>query len=301
MKISANWLKEYIDIQEPITEIADWLTMSGLEVEGVSAFEEISGGLNGLVIGEVLTCEKHPEADRLSITKVDIGSGQELQIICGAPNVAKGQQVVVATVGTTIYPMNGDSFKIKRAKIRGELSEGMICAEDEIGLGPNHDGIMVLDTNLPVGSPANDHFQTTRDQIIEIGLTPNRSDAISHIGVARDLKALLNRPITWPNVDPPNPDQAKIPIEVQVENFEACPRYSGLCFDNVTITESPRWLKNRLRSIGLTPINNVVDITNFVMHELGQPMHAFDAGAIKGNKVLVKTSAGGHSFYHHVG
>ena len=296
MKISVNWLKQYIQLTESVAEISDLLTMSGLEVEGVAPFEEIPGSLAGLVIGEVKHCEKHPEADRLSITKVDIGADQPVQIICGAPNVATGQKVVVATVGATVNPINGDSFKIKRAKIRGEVSEGMICAEDEIGIGTDHSGILVLDTQLPVGSPANDHFETSSDQVIEIGLTPNRSDAISHIGVARDLKALLNRPLKWPPLDPLVADQPSSPIQIEVENFEACPRYSGLCFQNVSIEDSPRWLQNRLRAIGLSPINNIVDITNFVMHEMGQPMHAFDADAIKGNKVIVKTLPKGTPF-----
>ena len=296
MKISTNWLKEYIELTEPVNEIADLLTMSGLEVEGLAQVEEVPGGLAGLVIGEIKECTKHPEADKLSLTKVDIGLEDLVPIVCGAPNVAEGQKVVVATVGSTLYPVGGEPFKIKKAKLRGEVSEGMICAEDEIGIGNDHSGILVLDTHLEPGSPANDHFKTSTDQVIEIGLTPNRSDAISHIGVARDLKALLGRPIKWPPLEDPAPDEPKAPIEVQVDDFEACPRYSGLSFRNIKVAKSPKWLQNRLKSIGLAPINNIVDITNFVMHEMGQPMHAFDADAIAGNKVVVKTVPEGTPF-----
>lgn len=296
MKISFNWLKDYIEINEPIQETADLLTMSGLEVEGITKFEEVKGGLSGLLIGVVTECQKHPEADRLKITSVDVGTNDPLSIVCGAPNVAAGQKVVVAPIGTTIYPVKGDPFKLKRAKIRGAVSEGMICAEDEIGLGTEHQGIMILDTDLKPGSPANEYFKTTTDQIIEIGLTPNRSDAISHIGVARDLKAILNRPLRWPQLDTPVPDNPKPDVKVRVENQQACPRYSGLSFRNIKVSPSPIWLQNKLKSIGITPINNIVDITNYVMHEMGQPMHAFDANAIAGNEIVVKTLSEGTSF-----
>ncbi len=296
MKISFNWLKDYIEINEPVQEIADLLTMSGLEVEGITKFEEVTGGLSGLLIGVVNECKKHPEADRLKITSVDVGTNDPLSIVCGAPNVAAGQKVVVAPIGTTIYPVKGDSFKLKRAKIRGTVSEGMICAEDEIGLGTEHQGIMILDTDLKPGTPANEYFKTSTDQIIEIGLTPNRSDAISHIGVARDLKAVLNRPLKWPQLNTPIPDSPEPDVGVRVENQEACPRYSGLSFRNIKVCPSPNWLQNKLKSIGITPINNIVDITNYVMHEMGQPMHAFDADAIAGNEIVVKTLSEGTSF-----
>ncbi len=296
MKISANWLKNYIDIDEPIQEIADLLTMSGLEVEGVSKYEEVTGGLSGLVIGLVTECQKHPEADRLSLTSVDVGKDEELSIVCGAPNVSLGQKVVVAPIGTTIYPAQAEPFKIKRAKIRGIVSEGMICAEDEIGLGTDHRGILVLDTDLKPGTPANDYFKTSSDQIIEIGLTPNRSDAISHIGVARDLKALLNRHLKWPPLETLKPDSPDPVVEVRIENEEACLRYSGLSFRNIKVSPSPTWIQNKLKAIGLIPINNIVDITNYVMHEMGQPMHAFDADFIAGNEIVVKSLPEGTSF-----
>ncbi|GJM28328.1 MAG: phenylalanine--tRNA ligase beta subunit [Cyclobacteriaceae bacterium] len=295
MRISINWLKQYIELDEPVNQIAELLTMSGLEVEGVEKFEEVTGSLSGLVLGVVVDCQKHPEADRLSLAKVDIGNSAPLSIVCGAPNVARGQTVVVAPVGSTIFPTKGDPFKIKKAKIRGVTSDGMICAEDEIGVGVEHDGIMVLDTNLPPGTAANEYFRTTTDHILEIGLTPNRSDAISHIGVARDLKALLDRPINWPITEAPESGSVN-PIKVEVENYQACPRYSGLTIENIVVGDSPDWLQSRLRSIGLTPINNIVDITNFVMHEMGQPMHAFDLKAIKKNTVVVKTLAEGTPF-----
>ena len=296
MKISINWLKQYIELPESVSEIADLLTMSGLEVEGLAQFEEITGGLKDLVIGVVENCEKHPQADRLSLTSVDIGHDQPLSIVCGAPNVATGQKVVVAPVGSTIYPVTGEPLKIKRTKIRGVVSEGMICAEDEIGLGKNHDGIMVLDTDVAPGTAANTYFNTSTDQILEIGLTPNRTDAISHLGVARDLKALLDRPINWPHLQSLEVNKGSNPVKVVVENHQACPRYSGLTFENIKVAASPSWLQTRLRSIGLTPINNLVDITNFVMHEMGQPMHAFDRKAIKGHSILVKTLPEGTTF-----
>ncbi|MGK7396248.1 MAG: phenylalanine--tRNA ligase subunit beta [Candidatus Cyclobacteriaceae bacterium M3_2C_046] len=289
MKISYNWLNQYIDLGDlPAEKIADLLTSSGLEVEGLETFEQVKGGLEGLVIGEVITCKAHPNADKLSLTTVDIGQGQNVSIVCGAPNVAAGQKVVVAPVGSTLYPTGHKPFKIKKAKIRGEVSEGMICAEDEIGLGTSHDGIMVLETDLPNGIPVNQYFNIETDKIFEIGLTPNRADATSHIGVARDLKALLKKELHLPSVDQFKVDQTAQHLEVIVENLDACPRYSGLTISNLTVKESPEWLQVRLQAIGQTPINNVVDVTNFILHELGQPLHAFDADKIKGGKVVVK-------------
>ncbi len=296
MKISYNWLKEYIDITESAEEIGNVLTSSGLEVESVEPFETIKGGLRGVVVGEVLTCTKHPNADKLSLTTVDVGNGKIQPIVCGAPNVAAGQKVIVALPGATLYPSKGESFTIKSAKIRGEVSEGMICAEDEIGLGESHAGIMVLTTKLPNGTPAAHYFHVQSDYVLEIGLTPNRVDAASHIGVARDIKASKNRSIQWPVVDPFKVEDSNFKIEVAVENTDACPRYSGVTMTNVTVKDSPDWLKNKLVAIGLTPINNIVDITNFVCHELGQPMHAFDADKIAGKKVIVKTLPQGTKF-----
>ncbi len=296
MKISYNWLREYIDIPETPEAIGQVLTDTGLEVEGIDSYQSVRGGLKGLIIGEVVTCGKHPNADRLSITTVNIGNGSVFPIVCGAPNVAAGQKVIVATPGTILYPTKGDPFKIKKSKIRGEVSEGMICAEDEIGLGSEHDGIMVLETSLKNGTPAADYFSLEEDFIIEIGLTPNRGDAASHIGVARDIRAVKNREIKWPKVDGFKIDNNNTPIRVTVENHDACPRYSGVCISNVTIGESPGWLKKRLESIGLTPISNVVDITNFVLHETGQPLHAFDYDEIYGHEVIVKTLDEGSLF-----
>jgi phenylalanyl-tRNA synthetase beta chain len=296
MKISLNWLKEYMDLPEPASEVASLLTRSGLEVEGVEEVESIKGGLKGLVIGEVLTCGKHPDADKLSLTTVDIGQGTVSPIVCGASNVRAGQKVVVATVGATLYPTQGEPFSIKKAKIRGEVSEGMICAEDEIGLGTSHEGILVLDTNLPNGSPAAGYFNLESDYVLEIGLTPNRADAASHVGVVRDLKALLKRPYQLPSVEEFRVDNHHLTISVSVENTEACPRYCGLTLSNLTVKESPEWLRRRLEAIGLSPINNVVDVTNFVLHELGQPLHAFDADQIKGGTVIVKTLPEGTPF-----
>lgn len=296
MKISLNWLKQYIDLPESPTEIGDLLTHSGLEVEGLEEVESIQGGLKGLVIGEVLTCTKHPNADKLSVTTVDIGSEEASPIVCGAPNVAAGQKVVVATVNSTLYPSNGEPFKIKKAKIRGEVSLGMICAEDEIGLGASHDGIMVLDTDLPNGTPAADYFNLESDFVYEIGLTPNRADAASHLGTARDLKALFNRQISLPSVEAFKIDNTDSRTKVTVENTEACPRYSALSITGVCVKESPDWLKTKLIAIGINPTNNVVDVTNYVLHSLGQPMHAFDAAAITGDHVVVKTMPAGTKF-----
>ncbi|MCX8490212.1 MAG: phenylalanine--tRNA ligase subunit beta [Cyclobacteriaceae bacterium] len=296
MKISYNWLKQYIHIPEPAEEIGQTLTGTGLEVESVEPFENVKGGLKGLLIGEVLSCGKHPNADKLSITTVDIGGENPLQIVCGAANVAAGQKVVVATVGTTVHPTKGEPFLIKSAKIRGEQSEGMICAEDEIGLGESHAGILVLDTKIANGTLATEFFNVQFDFVFEIGLTPNRADAASHLGVARDIKAAKKRELKWPSVDHFEVDNRSLTFPVSVENREACPRYSGVTISDIKVDESPDWLKNRLKSIGLTPINNVVDITNFVLHETGQPLHAFDADQIEGKKIIVKTLPAGTKF-----
>ncbi|MBR9999408.1 MAG: phenylalanine--tRNA ligase subunit beta, partial [Cyclobacteriaceae bacterium] len=296
MKISYSWLKEYIDVDIDPETLGKLLTNTGLEVEGIASYEETKGSLEGLVVGEVITCEKHPDADRLSVTTVDIGNNRVVPIVCGAPNVDIGQKVVVAPVGTMIHPISGEPFEIRKTKIRGEVSEGMICAEDEIGLGDDHSGILVLETDLPNGTPASDHFKPLKDVVFEIGLTPNRSDATSHIGVARDIRAMTGKTVNWPSVNNFSADNHDLPIEVIVENKEACPRYSGITISGVNIQESPAWLKGRLRSIGLTPINNVVDITNFILHEMGQPLHAFDADRIDGGKVIVKTLGAGSSF-----
>ena len=296
MTVAYNWLKEYIEIPESPDELGKILTSTGLEVESVQAYETVRGGLEGLVIGEILTCEKHPNADKLSLTTVDVGGDQPLRIVCGAPNVARGQKVVVALPGATLYPAKGEPFTIRSAKIRGEFSEGMICAEDEIGLGDNHAGIIVLRTDAVKGTPASRYFDVQTDYVIEIGLTPNRADATSHIGVARDLKAVSNRLIRWPSVENFKVDNNALPITVQVENIAACPRYSGLTISGVTVGPSPAWLQHRLRSVGLAPVNNIVDITNFVCHEMGQPLHAFDAAAITGRSVVVKTLKEGTRF-----
>ena len=289
MKISLNWLKEYIELKESPEEIAHLLTMTGLEVEGIETVETIKGGLAGVVIGEVLECKKHPNADKLSVTKVDVGEVALLPIVCGAPNVAVGQKVLVAKVGTTLFPQGSEGFKIKKAKIRGEVSEGMICAEDELGIGTSHEGIMVLATKLQNGTAAKAYLNIEDDVTFEIGLTPNRADGTSHVGVARDLKAVLDREVIWPDVSGFRVDNTSSTIQVTVEDVKGCPRYSGISISNVTIKESPDWLKNRLLSIGQTPINNVVDVTNFILHELGQPLHGFDADKIVGDKIIVKT------------
>ncbi|MBX2901079.1 MAG: phenylalanine--tRNA ligase subunit beta [Cyclobacteriaceae bacterium] len=295
MKISYNWLKHYIEIPESPEELAKVLTDTGLEVESIEPFETVKGGLKGLVVGEVLTCCKHPNADKLSITTVAVGD-KILPIVCGAANVATGQKVIVAVPGTTVHPTNGEPFTIKATKIRGEVSEGMICAEDEIGLGESHAGIMVLNTTAPNGTPASEYFQVQSDYVLEIGLTPNRADAASHIGVARDLKAAKKRTLTIPDVGAFKVENKNRTIPVEVENTTACLRYSAVTLSGVTVQQSPAWLKNRLQSIGLTPINNIVDITNFVLHETGQPLHAFDADQITGNKVIVKTLPAGTKF-----
>lgn len=299
MKISYNWLKNYIKTNLSVDEVSTILTDTGLEVEGLEQFESVKGGLEGLVIGQVTSCKKHPNADTLSVTTVNIGTENELPIVCGAPNVAEGQKVVVATVGTTLYSGN-ENFKIKKAKMRGEPSEGMICAEDEIGLGTSHDGIMVLDDSAKIGMPAKEYFNIETDTVFEIGLTPNRIDGASHIGTARDLAAFLSltekTELTKPSVDAFKVDNNNLPIEIIVENTEACPRYTGVTISNVKVKPSPEWLQNRLKAIGLNPINNLVDISNFVLHETGQPLHFFDADKIEGNKVIIKTLAEGTPF-----
>lgn len=301
MKISYNWLKEYINTNLPAAEVSELLTNTGLEVEGLEEIETVKGGLKGVVIGEVLTCEQHPNADRLKITTVDVGGDKPLHIVCGAPNVAAGQKVPVATVGTEIYTEEG-SFTIKKSKIRGEASEGMICAEDELGLGQGHDGIMVLDPKAEVGTPAAEFFNIESDYVFEIGLTPNRTDAISHYGVARDLRAALLRfghggtELSKPSVASFSVSHKDLPIEVQVENPEDCFRYTGVALKNVKVEASPDWLQNRLRAIGLSPINNVVDITNFVLHETGHPLHAFDVAKIANHKIIVKKLPAGTKF-----
>lgn len=296
MKISYNWLKEFIHTDKTPQEISTILTGTGLEVESVEKVQAIPGGLEGLIIGYVKECAQHPNADRLKVTKVDVGGTEDLQIVCGANNVAAGQKVVVATVGTTVHPTAGDPFPINKSKIRGEVSEGMICAEDEIGLGTDHAGIMVLDADAVVGTLAKDYFKLTDDYLYEIGLTPNRADAVSHLGTARDIAAFLKIGIHKPDVSAFKTDNHDSKLEVIVENTQASPRYSGVTISGITVTESPKWLKERLAVIGVRTINNVVDVTNYVLHELGQPLHAFDADAITGNKVVVKNCAEGTLF-----
>jgi phenylalanyl-tRNA synthetase beta chain len=296
MKVALNWLKRYIDITEKPEKLAEMLTNTGLEVEGFEELEAIKGGLKGVVIGEVLTCVPHPNADKLKITTVDIGDSSPVQIVCGAPNVAAGQKVVVATVNSTLYPKPDEPFKIKKSKIRGEESLGMICAEDELGLGKSHDGILILDTELPNGTEAATYFNLSSDITFEIGLTPNRADATGHIGVARDIKAVTGRHIAWPNVDAFQADNTDLPIQVIVENEKACPRYSGVSLSGLEIKPSPDWLKNALLSIGLEPINNIVDVTNFVLFETGQPLHAFDAAKIKDHTIRIKNLKEGTQF-----
>lgn len=296
MTISFDWLKTLFPTALPAAEVAALLTGSGLEVEGLEELESIPGGLRGVVLGTVLTCERHPDADKLSLTTVAVGDETPRQIVCGAPNVAAGQRVVVALEGAMLYPSTGEPFKIKKSKIRGAASEGMICAEDEIGLGQSHAGIMVLDTDLPDGTPAADYFGLGSDTVLEIGLTPNRADAASHYGVARELRALLGQPAHLPDVSAFAAPVGGENISVTIEDDQACPRYAGLLLDNVQVGPSPEWLQRRLRSIGLSPINNVVDVTNFVLHELGQPLHAFDAEQVTGAAIRVKRAEAGEKF-----
>ena len=295
MKVSYSWIKEYLNVDLNAVDCAKVLTDTGLEVEGIQEIESIKGGLKGLVIGNVLTCEQHPNADRLRKTTVNVGA-EVLEIVCGAPNVAAGQNVVVATVGTVLYDDKGESFKIKKGKIRGEVSLGMICGSDEIGMGGAHDGIMVLDENAKPGTAASEYFKLESDTVFEIGLTPNRSDAMGHMGVALDLRAGLaaqgvNLDLCKPSVEAFAVDNTDLSIEVTVEDNELCPRYAGLTISGLKVEESPEWLRRRLEALGLAPINNIVDITNYVLHETGNPLHAFDASKIKGNKIVVKTVA----------
>lgn len=296
MKISYNWLKEFIDTDKTPEEISTILTGTGLEVESLEKVQPIPGGLEGLVIGYVKECTQHPNADRLKVTKVDAGTGEDLQVVCGANNVAAGQKVVVATVGTTVYPTVGEPFKINKSKIRGEASEGMICAEDEIGLGTDHAGIMVLDENAVVGTPAKNYFKINDDYLYEIGLTPNRADAASHLGTARDIAAFLKIAVKRPDVSVFKVDNTSRTIKVMVENEQAAPRYSGVTISGVEVKESPKWLKERLAVIGIRSINNIVDATNYVLHDLGQPLHAFDADEIAGGTVVVKNCPEGTLF-----
>ena len=303
MKISLNWLKSYIDTSLKAEEIANILTHIGLEVEGMEQIESIRGGLEGLVIGKVLTCEQHPNADKLHVTTVDLGQGEPLQIVCGAPNVAAGKKVVVATINTMLYPTGeAEGFKIKKSKIRGVESFGMLCAEDEIGIGTDHAGIILLPEDTPVGIPAREYYQIEDDYLLEIGLTANRADAMSHYGVARDLAVYLQShdmpyKLNLPDVSAFQAGSVTDKsVQVEVLNHEAAPRYMGLTITGVKVAESPDWLKTRLRSIGLNPHNNIVDITNFILHEIGQPLHAFDANKIKGRKIVVRTCPEGTPF-----
>jgi len=296
MKISYNWLKEFIDTDKTPEEISTILTGTGLEVESLEKVQAVPGGLEGLVIGHVKEAVFHPNSDHLNITKVDVGTGEDLQIVCGAANVAAGQKVVVAVVGAFVHPLEGEKFKINKSKIRGEISEGMICAEDEVSLGTSHDGIMVLDADAVPGTLAKDYFKLNDDYLFEIGLTPNRADATSHLGTARDIAAFLKIAIKKPDVSAFKVDDNSRKVEVVVENEQAAPRYSGVTISGIEIKESPKWLKERLAVIGVRSINNVVDVTNYVLHDLGQPLHAFDADKIRGNKVIVKNTAEGTLF-----
>tara|TARA_B110000503_G_scaffold91851_1_gene138615 strand:+ start:2752 stop:5178 length:2427 start_codon:yes stop_codon:yes gene_type:complete len=301
MKISYNWLKQFLQIDWEASKTGELLTDLGLEVEGIETKESIKGALKGIVVGEVLTCIQHPNADRLKITTVALGTEGSVQIVCGAPNVAVGQKVPVATIGAILYDKQGEGFKIKKGKIRGEESFGMICAEDELGLGAGHDGIMVLDASLKVGISVAEVFNIEVDEVFEIGLTPNRSDAMSHFGVARDLRAgLMQRDINLelisPSVSDFHVDERTLRFDVEVDEKQQALRYCGISITDVTVKDSPEWIQNKLKAIGLTPKNNIVDITNYVLHELGQPLHAFDAQKIKGNKILVKTLKEGTTF-----
>lgn len=297
MKISYNWLKEYIKTDLSAAEAAAILTAIGLEVEGQEKVESVPGGLQGLVVAQVLSCDKHPDADKLHVTTVDCGLESPIQVVCGAPNVAQGQKVILATVGTKLYPSDGsEGFVIKKSKIRGIESIGMLCAEDEIGIGTSHDGIIVLDSDVAVGTPAAKYYNLTDDIVFEVGLTPNRVDAASHYGVARDLAAYLNIKAELPSVEAFAIDNTSMPITVRVENPQAAPRYMGVTMSGIQIKPSPEWLQKALRAIGINPKNNVVDITNFVLHECGQPLHAFDLDRVQGHEIVVRNCAEGTSF-----
>ena len=301
MNISYNWLKDYLDLSLTPEEVSSALTSIGLETGGIEEVQAVKGGLEGLVIGKVLTCEAHPNSDHLHITTVDLGDGVPTQIVCGAPNVAAGQHVVVATIGTVLYA-GEESFTIKKSKIRGVESNGMICAEDEIGIGTSHDGIIVLPESAVPGTPAKKYYNLESDYVLEVDITPNRIDAASHYGVARDLAAWLKQNGYPYALRRPSVDNFKIDnpsgkaVSVTVENGEACPRYSGLTIRNVKVAESPEWLRKHLLAIGLRPINNIVDITNYLLHETGQPMHCFDVAQIAGEKIIVKTLSEGTPF-----
>lgn len=301
MNISYNWLKQFLKVDWEAKKTAELLTDLGLEVEGISRYETVKGGLKGVVVGHVITCEQHPNADRLKLTTVDIGQENPVQIVCGAPNVAVGQKVPVATIGTTLFSKEGEAFVIKKGKIRGEESHGMICAEDELGLGTSHEGIMVLSDVLQPGTPCSEVFELESDEVFEIGLTPNRADAMSHYGVARDLKAGLKqkeiaKEMITPSTSHFHITNRSLKIDVMVEDNTLAPRYCGVTLSNLIVQPSPNWLKDRLRAIGLSPINNVVDATNYVLHEMGQPLHAFDADRIFGKKIIVKTLPKGTKF-----
>ena len=297
MKISYNWLKDFIALTETPAQMDSILTGTGLEVESIEKINTIKGGLEGIVVGEVMTCERFEVKEKqLSLTTVDVGQAELATIVCGAANVAAGQKVIVATVNSTIYPIAGEPFTIGKRKVYGHPSEGMICAEDEIGIGTSHDGILILNTDLPNGTPAATYFKVEPDYLIEIGLTPNRGDAASHFGVARDLRAALERPISLPSTSAFQPTETPRNIEVSIEDTVGCPRFCGLEITGITVQESPDWLKNKLKAIGLNPINNIVDITNYMCHGFGQPMHAFDADEITGNQIIVKTLEKGTPF-----
>lgn len=301
MTISYNWLKQFINLPWDAEKTGELLTDLGLEIEGLEDFSSVKGGLEGVVVGHVLECTQHTNADRLKVTKVDVATSQPIQIVCGAPNIAVGQNVPVATVGTTLYDAEDKPWKINKGKIRGEVSEGMICAEDELGIGESHDGIMVLESKLKPGTPMAEILEIENDKIFEIGLTPNRSDAMSHWGVARDLKAGffqqgISLKLNTPSTSSFRVDNRTLKVAIKVEDFSLAPRYCGITISGIKVEASPTWLQNRLKSIGISPINNVVDVTNYVLHDLGQPLHAFDAGKIAGNTVEVKTLPTGTKF-----
>ena len=297
MNISYNWLKEYVNFDLTPDEVAEALTSIGLETGGVEEVQTIKGGLEGIVIGEVLTCEPHPNSDHMHVTTVNLGQGEPVQIVCGAANVAAGQKVVVATLGTKLYD-GEECFTIKKSKLRGVESMGMICAEDEIGIGNSHEGIIVLPADAVPGTPAKDYFNIKSEYVLEVDITPNRADACSHYGVARDLYAYLiqngkQATLKRPSVEAFKVDNHDMDIAIEVENTEACPRYAGVSIKGVTVKESPEWLQNKLRLIGVRPINNIVDITNYVMLEYGQPMHAFDYRYVKGGRIIVRRAEEG--------
>ena len=301
MKISYNWIKQSLNIDLPKEQVSEILTDLGLEVEGITTYESVKGGLKGVIVGEVLRCEQHPNADRLYVTEIDLGY-KKVQIVCGAPNVTQCQKVAVAKVGTYLYDNHGQSFLIKKSKIRGEESQGMICAEVELNLGSSHDGIMVLDADLKNGTPCNEIFDIEIDTVFEIGLTPNRADAMSHMGVARDLKAYfhfkgIEFKWTTPVVDQFNAEPSNLKFKVDVEAKDKSPIYMGVTITNLKIKPSPNWMQNRLKALGISPKNNVVDITNYVLHDLGQPLHAFDLDKINGG-IVVKTVDQGLSLIH---